>query len=209
MKRLSAGLPSGSVKFLVCQILVAATYFPSANRIQTSTRIRRAVAVVLALGVGVPLLLYVSLDGEQAVVSDEIRATTDESDVTLSDGVTEYQLSGSDSAQTVIMISGASVPDYIFDVTYDGLVDAGFRVLRYNYYGRGFSDQSVVRYDRALYERRISKLVGNLGPRKPYDSMGLPWVDWSPRRTHGKSGRREANRIRCSRAPTISTTRPP
>lgn len=55
------------------------------------------------------------------------------------------------------MISRASLLDYIFDVTYDGLVDAGFRVLRYNYYGRGFSDQSIVRYDRALYERRISE----------------------------------------------------
>jgi len=154
---LSACLLPGSVKFLAYQILVAATYFALAIRIQISIRIRRAVAVVLALGVGVPLLLYVSLDGKKAVVSDEIRATTEESDVTLSDGVTEYELSGSDSAQTVIMISGASVPDYIFDVTYGALVDAGFRVLRYNYYGRGFSDQSIVRYDRALYERRISK----------------------------------------------------
>ena len=155
LKRLSACLLPGSVKCLVCQILVAATYFPLAIRIQISTRIRRAVAVVLALGVGVPLLLYVSLDGKKAVVSDEIRATTDESDVTLSDRITEYQLSGADSAQTVIMISRASLLDYIFDVTYDGLVDAGFRVLRYNYYGRGFSDQSIVSYDRALYERRI------------------------------------------------------
>ncbi|MCZ6756644.1 MAG: alpha/beta hydrolase [Bacteroidetes bacterium] len=155
------------------QILIAATYFALAIRIQISTRIRRAIAVVLALGVGVPLLLYVSLDGEKAVVSDEIRATTDESDVTLSDEVTEYQLSDADSAQTVIMISGASVPYYIFDVTYDSLVDAGFRVLRYNYYGRGFSDQPIVRYDRALYERRISELVDRLGLRKPYDSMGL------------------------------------
>ncbi|MCZ6705960.1 MAG: hypothetical protein O6942_08685, partial [Bacteroidetes bacterium] len=141
------------------QILIAATYFALAIRIQISTRIRRAIAVVLALGVGVPLLLYVSLDGEKAVVSDEIRATTDESDVTLSDGVTEYQLSDADSAQTVIMISGASVPYYIFDVAYEGLLDAGFRVLRYNYYGRGFSDQPIVRYDWALYERRISELV--------------------------------------------------
>lgn len=70
MKRLSASLLPGSVKFLAYQILVAATYFPLAIRIQISTRIRRAVAVVLALGVGVPLLLYVSLDGEKAVVSD-------------------------------------------------------------------------------------------------------------------------------------------
>ncbi len=139
----------------------------------TWTRILVAVVVVLALGVGVVLLLHISLDWEKAEVTQEVREATGESYVALSDGVTEYQLSGPDSAQTVIMISGASVPYYILDGTYEALVEAGFRVLRYNYYGRGFSDRPMVRYDGALYERQISDLVETLGLQKPFDLIGL------------------------------------
>src|SRR5678816_3180626 len=58
--------------------------------------------------------------------------------VRLSDGLTYYDIAGPDSGQRVLLAHGFSVPSYIWDSTSKALTEAGFRVARYDYYGRGF-----------------------------------------------------------------------
>ena len=69
--------------------------------------------------------------------------------VSLGAGVTHFELAGPPDAQTVVLVHGFSVPYYIWDPTFDALAAAGFRVLRYDLFGRGWSD----RPERALQSR--------------------------------------------------------
>jgi pimeloyl-ACP methyl ester carboxylesterase len=49
----------------------------------------------------------------------------------------------------------------------------GFRVVRYNYFGRGFSDRPKLRYDLETYDRQLVELLDTLGIRGPIDVAGI------------------------------------
>src|SRR5205823_2647140 len=62
---------------------------------------------------------------------------------------------------------------YIWDPTFAALVQAGFRVLRYDYYGRGYSDRPDVPYTQDLYVRQLRELLDGVGITQPIDLAGL------------------------------------
>jgi pimeloyl-ACP methyl ester carboxylesterase len=92
--------------------------------------------------------------------------------VRLPAGITHYELVGPMDAQTVVLVHGFSVPYYIWDPTFHALVGEGFRVLRYDLYGRGWSDRPDVRYDPEFYDQQLVQLLGVLGIRNPIDLVG-------------------------------------
>ncbi|MBA2628070.1 MAG: alpha/beta fold hydrolase [Gemmatimonadales bacterium] len=128
---------------------------------------------ILALTVIVLLVVYRLADPERRTITDDVRRTAGGSFVRLSDGVTHYELTGSDTGRTVVLAAGSSVPYYIWDPTFDALRDAGYRVLRYDYYGRGFSDRPDVRYTQDLYVRQLAGLLDSLHVVRPIDLAGL------------------------------------
>jgi len=65
------------------------------------------------------------------------------------------------------------VPYYIWDPTFTALVDAGFRVLRYDYYGRGFSDRPDIPFTQDLYVRQLAELLDAVHITGPFDLAGL------------------------------------
>jgi len=93
--------------------------------------------------------------------------------VELSNGMVHYEMSGDENAQTVVLLHGYSVPMYIWDMTFNPLVEAGFRVLRLDLYGRGFSDRRDLRYDKDLYISQISELLEALNITGPVDLIGM------------------------------------
>jgi len=82
--------------------------------------------------------------------------------IKLSRGVTHYQLEGPDNAEVVILVHGFSVPYYIWDPTYDFLIKKGYRVLRYDMYGRGYSDRPDVTYNQEFYNTQLLELIKQL-----------------------------------------------
>ena len=64
--------------------------------------------------------------------------------------------------EQVVLVHGLSVPYYIWDPTFEALTEAGFRVLRYDLYGRGFSDRPKVRYDAELFDKQLLQLMDAL-----------------------------------------------
>src|SRR3954471_8601554 len=70
--------------------------------------------------------------------------------VRLSDGVTHYQIDGPENGRVVVLAHGFSVPYYIWDSTAAALAGAGYRVIRYDTYGRGWSDRPDVVYNDKL-----------------------------------------------------------
>ena len=60
-------------------------------------------------------------------------------------------------ARTVVLVHGFSVPYYIWDSTTTALAAAGYRVVRYDEYGRGLSDRPNVDYTADLYDRQLER----------------------------------------------------
>ena len=116
---------------------------------------------------------YVHYDIETENLTESARANAGGSYVSLPQGVVHYELAGPTGAQTVVLVHGFSVPYYIWDPTFSALTQAGFRVLRYDLYGRGFSDRPAVRYDADLYDQQLSGLLDTLKITGPVDLAGL------------------------------------
>ncbi|QJD97996.1 alpha/beta hydrolase [Mucilaginibacter robiniae] len=93
--------------------------------------------------------------------------------IKLSQGITHYQLGGPATGKVVVLIHGFSVPYYIWDGTYEYLTAQGFRVLRYDEYGRGFSDRPDITYNHQVYMQQLNELLTNLHLQAPVNLVGV------------------------------------
>ena len=100
---------------------------------------------------------------ETEELNDITRASAPGSFVQLSDGITHYELGGPENGQPVVSVHGFSVPYFIWDTTFKFLTESGFRVLRYDLFGRGFSDRPKARYDIDLFCKQLRELLDTLG----------------------------------------------
>jgi pimeloyl-ACP methyl ester carboxylesterase len=117
--------------------------------------------------------IYRAKDPEHRTLDEATRTAAPGRFVRLTDGVTHYETSGPDTGRAVVLAAGFSVPAYIWDSLYQGLADSGFRVVRYDYYGRGWSDRPKVAYDQALFVRQLAGLLDSLRITAPVDLAGL------------------------------------
>jgi len=116
---------------------------------------------------------YFARNPEKLTLDDATRAGAPGKFVRLSDGVTHYDVAGPDSGRTVVLVHGFSVPYYIWDSTAAALSGAGYRVVRYDEYGRGLSDRPDVPYSDDLYDRQISELLDSLHVADRVDLAGV------------------------------------
>lgn len=93
--------------------------------------------------------------------------------IQLSGGFTHYQLSNPDAQGTVVLVHGFSIPYFIFDPTFEFLTGSGFRVLRYDLFGRGYSDRPQTQYNIDLFVRQLRDLLDGLGFTRPVSLVGL------------------------------------
>jgi pimeloyl-ACP methyl ester carboxylesterase len=117
--------------------------------------------------------VYVAADPERRDIDQSVRASVPGRFVRLGDGYTHYELGGPDGGRVVVLAAGLSVPYYVWDPTFAALVGAGFRVLRYDYYGRGYSDRPELRYTQDVYVRQLAELLDALQLTQPVDLAGL------------------------------------
>jgi pimeloyl-ACP methyl ester carboxylesterase len=127
----------------------------------------------LTLFVLIPAALFFALDPERLDLDDAARASAAGQFVKLQDGYTHYELAGPAGGHVVVLAAGATVPYYIWDPTFTALVDAGFRVLRYDYYGRGFSDRPDIPFTQDLYVRQLTGLLDAVHVSQPFDLAGI------------------------------------
>jgi len=120
-------------------------------------------ALVAGTALAVVLIIpYVWSNRESLVLDDTLRTSSDGAYVELSDGKTHYELSGPNEGPLVVLIHGGTIPFFAWDAQVPALTEAGFRVLRYTQFGRGYSDRPRVDYDRALYQRQLRELLDAL-----------------------------------------------
>jgi pimeloyl-ACP methyl ester carboxylesterase/glyoxylase-like metal-dependent hydrolase (beta-lactamase superfamily II) len=132
-----------------------------------------ALVVLVALAGVALFVLLQRADTEFLVLDEEARELAPGLFVELSDGWTHYDVAGPESGQVVILVHGFSVPYYIWDSTFEALAAAGFRVIRFDLFGRGYSDRPATDYDGALYERQVGDLIDALELERPVDLIGL------------------------------------
>ncbi|HMD67226.1 MAG TPA: alpha/beta fold hydrolase, partial [Chitinivibrionales bacterium] len=106
-------------------------------------------------------------------LNDRIRAQAGGSYARLPMGMTHYELLGPDTGQTVVLVHGSTLPQWTWDRQVTVLADAGFRVLRYDHFGRGYSDRPVADYGIDLYCDQLGQLLDTLGMRKPVSLVGI------------------------------------
>jgi pimeloyl-ACP methyl ester carboxylesterase len=136
-------------------------------------RLGKLIVAPIALAVACLAVLNVTQNPERADLDAGARQGVPGKFVTLGDGITHYDVAGPDSGQRVMLVHGFSVPSYIWDSTVTALSGAGFRVARYDEYGRGYSDRPDVAYTADLYDRQLVQLLDSLGWRDRVDIMGL------------------------------------
>ena len=136
-------------------------------------KLLRTIAGTLAILMFILAVAYFIANTEKEPLNDEVRSGLPGQFVQLSNGVTHYQLNGREDAPTVVLVHGFSVPYYVWDPTFDALIDAGFRVLRYDLYGRGYSDRPDVEYNLDLFTEQLEQLLSALNIDKPLSLVGL------------------------------------
>lgn len=126
---------------------------------------KRILIYTLSLIVLIVILMpFVTGDLEKEVLNDQTRANIGGEFIELSDGVTHYELKGDEGRKTIVLVHGNAAPYFSWDNNFDYLVDAGFRVLRYDVFGHGFSDRPYMdKYNRDLYDRQLVELLDKLG----------------------------------------------
>jgi pimeloyl-ACP methyl ester carboxylesterase len=109
---------------------------------------------------------------ETKQLNNTARHDTDGCFIQLPDGVTHYELGGPESGEVVVLVHGFSVPYFIYDPTFQFLTQSGFRVLRYDLFGRGFSDRPAAHYNVNLLVHQLAALLDALGIASTGTSTG-------------------------------------
>lgn len=134
----------------------------------------------LKWGMGIVIGLFLLLGGleifngvENRELDQISRTEGGGSLIELDQGVVHYYLEGPDDAPLVVLIHGFSVPSYVWEPTTVYLNKNGYRTLRYDLYGRGFSDRPDLVYDITLFEDQLAGLIDRLQLNGPVSVVGL------------------------------------
>jgi pimeloyl-ACP methyl ester carboxylesterase len=109
----------------------------------------------------------------KATLSESARAKLPGSFIRLSRGFVHYELLGPREGPALVLVPGLSVPYSTWDRNAFALAEAGYRVLRYDHYGRGYSDRPKARYDLDLHVEQLAELLSAVGLSAPVALVGL------------------------------------
>ncbi len=110
--------------------------------------------------------------GETVRLDETSRRALEGSFVQLAGGYTHYQMDGPTGGTAVVLVHGFSAGYFVWEPTFAALVAAGRRVLRYDLFGRGFSDRPRRPQNLELFTAQLSELLDVLGLRQ-VDLVGL------------------------------------
>lgn len=91
----------------------------------------------------------------------------------LSDGKVRYEIDGPEKADIVVLVHGLIGHMHVWDYQFKFLIENGYRVLRFDLYGRGFSERVKGEHGGELYMSQLSDLLKFLKIDKPVHLVGL------------------------------------
>ena len=131
------------------------------------------IIVVFDLIIVVLLAAVFTFNQEKQTINERVRESAPGDFVQLSNGFVHYERTGPGDGELVVLVPGFSVPYYLWDPTVQGLVSEGYQVIRYDLYGRGYSDRPDAEYDLDFFVHQLSELTTTLAPGVPFHLIGL------------------------------------
>ena len=90
--------------------------------------------------------------------------------VSLKCGTTHYEIKG--DGETVVLVHGYATPYYIYDKLFDEFVKRGYKTLRYELFGRGFSERPKRDYTPELFAEQLEELTNAVIPNEKIILVG-------------------------------------
>ena len=112
------------------------------------------------------------LNGEKISFDDAVKKMDAQKFIALRHGLTHFELDGPQDGTPVVLVNGFSIPLFLWDHTYSVLAEAGFRVLRFDFYGRGFSARPDVEYGPDLFDQQLLDILEALKIKDPIHLIG-------------------------------------
>ncbi len=131
-----------------------------------------AAVVALALVVVPRIIRYRLANLEVLDLTAEVRKKTPGRFIRLPDGFMHYDVAGPAGGSLVVLVAGFSTPYMVWDPTFEALRRANFRVLRYEHFGRGYSDRPEARYDPEFFDKQLQDLLDALNIDGKVDLVG-------------------------------------
>lgn len=116
---------------------------------------------------------YLAADLMLKPMNDDARKAAPGAFATLTDGKLHYRLDGPETGPLIVLVHGFSTPNFIYEQNVEALNAAGFRTLRFDHFGRGWSDRPSVKYDVDFYDRALTELLDHVGVDEPFGLVGL------------------------------------
>jgi len=129
----------------------------------------RLLGLILFLAVSA----YLGADLMLKPLNDEARSKAPGAFAQLSDGQLHYRLEGPENGPLVVLVHGFSTPNFIYEQNVEALTAAGMRTLRFDHFGRGWSDRPSGKYDIEFYDRALIELLDQLNIDEPFGLAGL------------------------------------
>ena len=135
-------------------------------------KVLKNVVRVLVLLVVLVIIRYAYVVLNLKEMNDEVRIAHQQDFVSLSQGTISYRWDGPEEGELVVLVHGFSTPRFVFMENVKALSKAGYRVLTYDHYGRGFSDRPKIAYTKKLYDQELLDLLNALGVEQPIHLLG-------------------------------------
>ncbi len=103
-----------------------------------------------------------ALADRETMTAEEFRAGSGYETVALAAGVTAYKDMGPKDAEPLVIVHGATLGSMAYEAYYQPFLDAGYRVIAYDQYGRGFSDRPNADLSIDLMREQLLGLLDHL-----------------------------------------------
>ena len=91
----------------------------------------------------------------------------------LSNGRVRYEFAGPEDGDVVVLIHGLIGHMHVWDYQFKFLIEQGYRVLRFDLYGRGFSERVKGEHGGELFMAQVSELIQHGGLTEKCHLVGL------------------------------------
>jgi pimeloyl-ACP methyl ester carboxylesterase len=137
--------------------------------IKRISRVALGLVVVLIIAA---LIAYIGASTTLSKLNDEIRSTRGEQTINTQFGKLAYTSDGPADGRVLILVHGFSTPKFVWHQITPKLTAAGFRVVTFDHFGRGFSDRPDVDYNSDLYQFELSQIIEQLKLTAPVTLVG-------------------------------------
>jgi pimeloyl-ACP methyl ester carboxylesterase len=105
-------------------------------------------------------------------LDDNARKQAPGSFVSLKHGKTHFQWHGPENGKILVLVHGFSTPSFVWRGLLPPLINAGFRILTYDHYGRGWSDRPNGKYSLKFYRNHLLELLESQAITAPVHLCG-------------------------------------